>query len=181
MVTTAAMAVHLPRILEALGATSVQAIAAAAGALIGPAQVTAARIVEAGVLKRYHPLLSARLACITHPLGAALIAIATGSLAFNVFALLHGAGNGILTIARGTLPLAIFGPRNSAIASGCSARRRGFPRRWRRCCSIPDRLSRRPSAPGFLCPQPRRAGRAVLCQTAEPLVQRFQNSNHITT
>lgn len=26
------------------------------------------------------------------------------------FALLHGAGNGILTIARGTLPLAMFGP-----------------------------------------------------------------------
>lgn len=27
-------------------------------------------------------------------------------------ALLHGAGNGLLTIARGTLPLAIFGPEN---------------------------------------------------------------------
>jgi MFS family permease len=29
-----------------------------------------------------------------------------------VFAIFHGAGNGILTIARGTLPLAIFGPEN---------------------------------------------------------------------
>jgi hypothetical protein len=29
-----------------------------------------------------------------------------------VFALFHGSGNGILTIARGTLPLAIFGPKN---------------------------------------------------------------------
>jgi hypothetical protein len=28
----------------------------------------------------------------------------------GVFAFLHGAGNGLLTIARGTLPLAIFGP-----------------------------------------------------------------------
>jgi hypothetical protein len=28
-----------------------------------------------------------------------------------VFAIVHGAGNGILTIARGTLPLALFGPR----------------------------------------------------------------------
>ncbi|HHX90804.1 MAG TPA: MFS transporter, partial [Paracoccus sp.] len=27
-----------------------------------------------------------------------------------VFALLHGAGNGMLTIAKGTLPLALFGP-----------------------------------------------------------------------
>jgi hypothetical protein len=29
-----------------------------------------------------------------------------------VFAIFHGAGNGVITIARGTLPLAIFGPRN---------------------------------------------------------------------
>lgn len=106
---TGAMATHLPRILEAAGATSLQAITA--GALIGPAQV-AARIAEASLLKRSHPLLSARLSCITHPLGASLIAFATGGLAFNAFALLHGAGNGILTIARGTLPLAIFGPVN---------------------------------------------------------------------
>ena len=29
-----------------------------------------------------------------------------------MFAVFHGTGNGILTIARGTLPLAIFGPEN---------------------------------------------------------------------
>jgi hypothetical protein len=29
-----------------------------------------------------------------------------------VFAIFHGTGNGILTISRGTLPLAIFGPQN---------------------------------------------------------------------
>jgi MFS family permease len=29
-----------------------------------------------------------------------------------VFAVFHGTGNGVLTIARGTLPLAIFGPEN---------------------------------------------------------------------
>ena len=33
-------------------------------------------------------------------------------------AILHGAGNGILTIARGTLPLAIFGPQNYAYRLG---------------------------------------------------------------
>src|ERR1700736_2503233 len=54
---TGAMAARFPRILEAAGATSVQAIAA--GALIGPAQV-AARIVEASLLSRYHPLVSHR-------------------------------------------------------------------------------------------------------------------------
>ncbi len=105
---TGAMAAHFPRILEAAGSTSVQAIAA--GALIGPAQV-AARIVEAGLLSRYHPLLSTRLACLMHPIGAAIVALGGGAAA-SAFAIFHGAGNGILTISRGTLPLAIFGPQN---------------------------------------------------------------------
>ena len=105
---TGAMAAHLPRILQAAGATSVQAVTA--GALIGPAQVIA-RIFEAGVLKRYHPVVSTRLACLTHPIGAAILALAGGGAA-SVFAIFHGAGNGILTIARGTLPLSIFGPNN---------------------------------------------------------------------
>jgi hypothetical protein len=105
---TSAMAAHLPRIVEALGASTAQAVFA--GAMIGPAQV-AARILEASLLKRFHPLLSTRLACVTHPIGACVIAIFGGGAA-AAFALLHGAGNGILTIARGTLPLAIFGPKN---------------------------------------------------------------------
>jgi len=105
---TGAMAAHMPRILEAAGATTLQAVAA--GALIGPAQV-AARIFEASFLSRYHPLLSTRLACLTHPLGAVIVFLFGGAAA-SAFAIFHGAGNGILTIARGTLPLAIFGPQN---------------------------------------------------------------------
>jgi MFS family permease len=105
---TGAMAAHLPRILEAAGATSVQAVTA--GALIGPAQV-AARIFEMSFLSRYHPVVPTRLACMGHPVGAAILAIAGGGAA-SLFAIFHGAGNGILTIARGTLPLAIFGPDN---------------------------------------------------------------------
>src|SRR5207237_4023221 len=93
---TGAMAAHFPRILEAAGATPLQAIAA--GALIGPAQV-AARVIEASFLSRYHPLLSARLSCLTHPIGAAIVGIVGGGAA-GVFAVFHGAGNGILTIAR---------------------------------------------------------------------------------
>jgi MFS family permease len=111
---TGAMAAHLPRILEAAGATTLQAVSA--GALIGPAQV-AARIAEASVLKRYHPLLSAKLACVMHPLGATILAFGGGAAA-SLFAIFHGAGNGILTIARGTLPLAIFGPKNYAYRLG---------------------------------------------------------------
>ena len=105
---TGAMAAHLPRIVEAAGATTAQAVFA--GAMIGPAQVLA-RIAEASFLSRYHPLISTRLACLTHPIGAIVLALGGGSAA-SAFAILHGTGNGILTIARGTLPLAIFGPDN---------------------------------------------------------------------
>src|SRR6266481_3241725 len=84
--------------------------AVAAGALFGPAQVFA-RIIEASFLSRYHPLLSTRLACLTHPIGAAILAL-LGGAASSAFAIFFGLGNGILTIARGTLPLAIFGPQD---------------------------------------------------------------------
>jgi hypothetical protein len=103
---TGAMAAHLPRLLEAAGATPTAAVAAAA--LVGPAQV-AARVAEFGLLRKAHPLVSARLACIAHPIGAAALFF-VGAPAAAAFALLHGAGNGVLTIVKGTLPLAIFGP-----------------------------------------------------------------------
>ncbi len=108
-VVTAGLAAHFPRIMEAAGASPNQAIAA--GALIGPAQV-GARLLEAGFLKRFHPLVSARLATLTHPVGVAVLLLMGGGVASSAFALLHGSGNGILTIARGTVPLAIFGPEN---------------------------------------------------------------------
>lgn len=103
---TGAMAAHLPRLLEAAGAHPAEAIAAAA--LVGPAQV-AARVAEFGLLRRFHPLISTRLATIAHPVGAVVLFVA-GPAAAPVFTFLHGAGNGVLTIAKGTLPLAIFGP-----------------------------------------------------------------------
>lgn len=104
--TSTAMANHLPRLLQAAGATLPAAIFA--GALIGPAQVVA-RLLEFSLLRRAHPLLSARLAALAHPVGAAAL-IFLGAPAAAAFALVHGAGNGILTIANGTLPLSLFGP-----------------------------------------------------------------------
>src|SRR5215470_9225678 len=104
-----AMAVHLPRLLEAAGASTVQAVAA--GALIGPSQV-GARILEAGLMKRFHPMMSARLSVALHPVGAAVLGAFGAVAASGVFTVLHGAGSGILTIARGTVPLAMFGPEN---------------------------------------------------------------------
>jgi len=100
-----AMSSHLPRLLADAGATPAAAIAAAA--LVGPAQV-AARIAEFGLLRRVTPLASARLATLTHPVAAALLGGFGAALAIP-FAILHGLGNGVLTIARGTLPLVIFG------------------------------------------------------------------------
>jgi len=41
-----------------------------------------------------------------------------GGGAASAFAIFHGTGNGILTIARGTLPLSIFGPQNYAYRLG---------------------------------------------------------------
>ncbi|HSW16840.1 MAG TPA: MFS transporter [Ramlibacter sp.] len=102
-----AMAVHLPQLLQASGATLATAVFV--GALVGPAQV-AARILEYGLLRRVHPLLSARLAAAMHPLGVAVLAV-FGAPGAACFGLLHGAGNGILTIAKGTLPLVLFGPQ----------------------------------------------------------------------
>jgi hypothetical protein len=111
---TGAMAAHLPRLLEIAGASATAAVAAAA--LVGPAQV-GARLVEFGALKRTHPLISARLAAALHPIGA-IVLMAIGSPAIMAFAILHGAGNGLLTIAKGTLPLAIFGPVGYGLRSG---------------------------------------------------------------
>jgi MFS family permease len=100
-----AMAAHLPRVLQASGVGF--ALAVSFAALVGPAQV-AGRVLEFTVLQRFHPLLSARLAAMAHPLGAVAIGL-VGAPAAAAFAVLHGAGNGILTIAIGTLPLLLFG------------------------------------------------------------------------
>jgi predicted MFS family arabinose efflux permease len=114
---TGAMAAHLPRLLEIAGASATAAIAAAA--LVGPAQV-GARLIEFGALKRVHPVISARLAAALHPIGAVVL-MAIGPSAIMAFAVLHGAGNGLLTIAKGTLPLAIFGSVGYGLRNGILA------------------------------------------------------------
>jgi MFS family permease len=109
-----AMAAHLPGLLQAAGASSAAAIAAAA--LVGPAQVCA-RLVEFGLLRSFHPITSARLASVLHPIGAAFVVL-LGVPGIVAFALLHGAGNGMITIVKGTLPLALFGPQGYGRRSG---------------------------------------------------------------
>ena len=101
-----AMAAHLPTMLQAAGATP--ALAVLAAALIGPAQV-AARVLEFVLVRHIQPITTARLASLGHPLGVAVLLLG-GGLAAPVFAVLHGMGNGVMTIVKGTLPLAVFGP-----------------------------------------------------------------------
>jgi len=113
-VVSTGMAAHLPRLLHAAGASPAGAVVAAA--LVGPAQV-AARLAEYGLMRRSHPLVSARVAAVLHPLGAAALAVFGGPAA-AAFTVLHGAGNGLLTIAKGTLPLALFGAAGYGLRTG---------------------------------------------------------------
>lgn len=101
-----AMAAHLPGLLQEFGISI--GVAVAAAALVGPAQV-GARLAEFVLLRNFHPLIAARIATLLHPVGAALLTL--GGMPAAGFALMHGAGNGMMTIASGTLPLALFGPR----------------------------------------------------------------------
>jgi MFS family permease len=111
---TGAMASHLPELLVQAGVAPPAAVAAAA--LVGPAQVTA-RVWEFLMLRRIHPLVSARIAAALHPIGAAVLFL-TGPPGAVAFVLLYGAGNGLLTIARGTVPLAVFGPEGYGQRTG---------------------------------------------------------------
>ena len=109
-----AMAAHMPRVLQEAGATLAAAVAASA--LIGPAQV-GARILEFWFMRRFHPIHSARIASLAHPVGAAAL-LAAGSPAAAPFAAIHGAGNGVMTITMGTLPLALFGAAGYGLRQG---------------------------------------------------------------
>ena len=112
--SSTAMAAHFPRVLQEAGASLAVAIAAAA--LIGPAQV-AARVLEFWLMRHLHPIVSARIAALAHPVGATGLMIA-GAPAATPFALIHGGGNGVMTIASGALPLALFGPAGFGLRQG---------------------------------------------------------------
>ena len=113
---TGAMAAHLPRLSVRAGATPVEAIAPGA-ALVGPAQV-AARIAEFLFLRRSIRWVSARIAVTLHPLGAAALTVAGAPGAALSSRHFTAPGTGLLTIARGTLPLAIFGPEGYGARTG---------------------------------------------------------------
>ncbi|WFT83487.1 MFS transporter [Methylobacterium sp. CB376] len=115
--TTAIVSVHLLTLLQARGASLAAAVAL--GAVVGPAQV-GARVIEMANRGRHHPIwtLTAAMGLIA----AGLVLLAFG-VAWPALALvLYGAGNGVYSIARGTLPLALFGPLRYAPLVGRLAR-----------------------------------------------------------
>jgi len=111
---TSAIAVNILKLLQGVGLSLPEAVAVAA--LIGPGQV-AGRIAEWTVGTRITLLTRARLGALLFPLGSAVLALG-GPVAATGFALLYGMSNGILTINRGTLPLALFGPAGYATMLG---------------------------------------------------------------
>lgn len=97
------MGVHLINLLLEMG----QSLAAAIGvaALLGPAQV-AGRLIEIAVGKRIRSATAAIIALIAMITGLIAMAMMPGMTIAAM--LLYGAGIGVLSVARGTLPLALF-------------------------------------------------------------------------
>ena len=111
------VSVHLITLLQARGVALAAAVSY--GALIGPAQV-GARVLEMANKGRHHPLwtLTVAIALVV----SALAVLALGIPAVGVALVLYGAGNGIYSIARGTVPLALFGPARYPVLVGRLAR-----------------------------------------------------------
>jgi hypothetical protein len=113
-VISAVFAVHLIVLLEGLGLAL--AVAVGLAALVGAAQV-GGRLLEFTLGARAHPLTVARAGATLLPLGA-LVLLLAGPVAALPFALAYGISNGILTISRGAVPLALFGAEGYAVLMG---------------------------------------------------------------
>jgi hypothetical protein len=114
----ATISVHLIIILRAFGLSLAAAVGLAA--LIGPAQV-AARLAEAHFGGRFHPSLIMIFAVAGMLLGVAFLAAFSARLTIPVFAL-YGMGLGLVPIARGGLPIFLFGALEAPAIVGQMAR-----------------------------------------------------------
>jgi hypothetical protein len=102
-----ALSAQLLAIFQRFGLTPATVVAI--GMLFGPAQVLA-RVCELSFARRLHPLWVARFAVGLLVAAFALLALLPFAAALAaVFAVMYGMANGLLTIARGTVPLALFG------------------------------------------------------------------------
>lgn len=107
------MIVHMMVFLQERGASF--AFAVTLGTLFGPAQV-GARVVERMFGLNYHPIWTMAASCALMLTG--LIMLLGGLPLLWLTILVYGGGYGIMWIARGTLPLALFGPQRYATLMG---------------------------------------------------------------
>jgi hypothetical protein len=104
---------HLLPLLQARGVDLAAAVAL--GMIVGPSQV-GARVIEMLGGRHYHPIWTMVASTVLVAIGTILL-----YLNFPIYAvalILYGAGNGIGSIARGTLPLALFGPQRYPVLMG---------------------------------------------------------------
>jgi hypothetical protein len=107
------MIVHMMVFLQERGASF--AFAVTLGTLFGPAQV-GARVVERMFGLNYHPIWTMVASCVLMLVGLIMLLGASPLLWLTI--LIYGGGYGIMWIARGTLPLALFGPGRYATLMG---------------------------------------------------------------
>lgn len=107
------ISVHLLTLLQARGIALATAVGF--GALIGPSQV-GARVLEMAFGRKAHPIWSLLASAVLVALGLAMLIGAPGVAAVGI--VLYGSGSGIRSIARGTVPLALFGREGYAILMG---------------------------------------------------------------
>jgi MFS family permease len=98
------LSVHLLVVLQADGMSLPSAVAL--GAIVGPCQVTA-RFIEMIFGARYHAIWT-KLAA-TSLVTAGVVLLSTGAPFLAIGLMLYGCGIGLESIARGALPLALFG------------------------------------------------------------------------
>ncbi|MBP0443588.1 MFS transporter [Roseomonas sp. SSH11] len=107
------VSVHLLTLLQARGLGLAAAVTL--GTLIGPSQV-GARVLEMLVGRRLHPIWSLLASTLLVAIGLGML---VGDMAVAAAGIiLYGAGSGIRSIARGTVPLALFGREGYAILMG---------------------------------------------------------------
>ena len=109
-----AFAVHMVGLLEQAGLAAAAAVAA--GALVGPAQV-AGRLAEFVFARKRHPIEVAVFTMLLMPASFILLAFGGAKVAI-AFTIGYGVSQGLLTIVRGTVPLALFGASGFAIVLG---------------------------------------------------------------
>lgn len=105
--------VHLLIFLQARGIEFAAAVWL--GTLFGPSQV-GARVIERLFGRHYHPIWTMVASCLL--MAAGLFLLLTDLPVVALAILIYAGGYGISWIARGTLPLALFGPRRYATLIG---------------------------------------------------------------